>query len=195
VSVFQLFTNHSRNSSRPHSTPQSPVTLPAFMPSHNRRNVSWCYGLRYFPKGAPSQPAPLRSPLKRAGITPLHAALRRVVRRNEQASRQALNQVRSSQSTPAGFRRAECSRSLRSSDTLHTLPSSSPTTKSSAPHEPLFRSTSSLRASHAPPPPCEIMFRSYVTTHHLPAPVPLPIASVKCCPRRRLRVSAQRSTL
>ncbi|MEZ7957465.1 MAG: hypothetical protein QMC23_11585 [Rubritalea sp.] len=23
------------------------------MPSHNRRNVSWCYGLRYFPKGDP----------------------------------------------------------------------------------------------------------------------------------------------
>ena len=33
--------------------PKSPVTLPAFMPSHNRRNVSWCYGLRYFPKGGP----------------------------------------------------------------------------------------------------------------------------------------------
>ena len=72
-------------------------------------------------------------------------------------------------STPAGFRRAECSRSLRSSDTLHTLPSSSPTTESSAPR----RDSPSRKAPappSAPPPHSGIMFRSYFTTHHASAP-------------------------
>jgi hypothetical protein len=95
------------------------------------------------------------------------------VRRNEQASRQALNQLLSyRRSTPAGFRRAECSRSLRSSDTLHTLPSSSPTTE--APHPAVSCKVAKLQ--HLPalrprtPASCSSRQKARLPPHHASAP-------------------------
>ena len=97
-----------------------------------------------------------------------------------QASRQCLNHARPSQPAPAGFRRAECSRSLRSSDTLHTQPSSSPTTEaplrlglhSTAPHpvRAFFSQQVPSETPHAPPPHSAVMFRSSLPPHHCSAP-------------------------
>ncbi len=86
--------NQSPIYSRPHSVPQSPVTLPAFMPSHNGCNTTHPFAL-----GAHAEILPQRGPLLSTGIIPLALHLlgiTHVVRRNEQASRQCFSELLSS---------------------------------------------------------------------------------------------------
>jgi hypothetical protein len=48
------------------------------MPSHNRRNVSWCYGLRYFPKGDPFSALTVAFTPEKSGV---HSTPRRITSR------------------------------------------------------------------------------------------------------------------